>query len=373
MRVGFDACRIVEQKTAVGIYAAELLHQFSLLNTPHKFILFHNSLTKMPAPVPEDYAVRTSLRHRVFFWNILNLPGMIRKEKIDIFHAPYNFGGPLKKMCPLIITVHDLIPVLFPEYCSRKFRTIARFSYRWSIPQADMIITDSEASKRDIVRRYGFEEKIRVVPLGVSEQFRVIDDTELIEDTLKRLRLPREYILYVGKFEIRKNIPTILQAYSCLRAEAKNAGDIPPLVLVGKPGIGFELVQKEIAAEGLADAVYHLHYVAEGDLPVVYNGALMFVFPSLYEGFGLPPLEAMSCGTPVICSDASSLPEVVGDAGVLIPPMAVEELKNAMNEILSDSVYASSLAEKGLKRAKLFNWRQTAIDTLKVYEEVCGS
>ncbi|MBF0554266.1 MAG: glycosyltransferase family 4 protein [Nitrospirae bacterium] len=367
MKVGFDACRIVEQKTAVGIYAAELLFQFSRLNTPHTFILFHNSLFKMPEPVPADLPVRTSLRRKVLFWNIIDLPKMIRKEGIDIFHAPYNFGGPIKKICPLIITVHDLIPVMFPEYCSRKFRTIAQISYRLSIPQADRIITISEASKRDIVRLYGCEDKIRVIPQGVSDNFRVIKDTGLIENTLKRLHLPGEYILYVGKLEVRKNIATIIDAYSRLK---KGAWDIPPLVLVGKPGVGFDLIQRKIESAKLGKAVYHLNYVAEEDLPAVYNGALLFVFPSFYEGFGFPPLEAMACGTPVICSNVSSLPEVVGDGGMLIPPNDVESLKNAMNEVLFNRDYASKLAEKGLKRASLFSWRQTAIKTINIYKEV---
>ncbi len=357
----------MEQKTAVGIYAAELLFQFSRLNTPHTFILFHNSLFTMPEPVPANYPVHTSLRRKVLFWNIIDLPKMIRKEGIDIFHAPYNFGGPIRKQCPLIITVHDLIPVMFPEYCSRKFRTIARISYRLSIPQADRIITDSEASKRDIVRLYGCEDKIRVIPLGVSEHFKVINDKSLIETTLRRLHLPGEYILYVGKLEVRKNIVALIEAYSRLK---KEAGDIAPLVLVGKPGVGFDHIQRKIESEKLGKTVYHLNYVAEEDLMAVYNGALLFVFPSFYEGFGFPPLEAMACGTPVICSNVSSLPEVVGDSGVLVAPGDVESLKNAMNEVLSDREYAKALAEKGLKRSALFNWRQTALKTLDVYKEV---
>ncbi|MCG6553332.1 MAG: glycosyltransferase family 4 protein [Candidatus Magnetominusculus sp. LBB02] len=373
MKIGFDACRIVEQKTGVGIYAAELLFQFSQLNNPHSITLFHNSLYKMPQPVPADYPVRTSLRHRVLFWNILDLPKMIRKEKIDLFHAPYNFGGPLRKMCPLVISVHDLIPVLFPSHCSRKFRTIAALSYRISIPQADIIIASSEATKRDIVRLYGYENKIRVIPLGVSAHFRVIKDTGLIEQSLKRLHLPCEYILYVGKLEVRKNVTTTLAAYAALMRQAKRPGDIPPLVLIGKPGVGFDQIQRQIAAEKLGSFVHHLNYVAEDDLPLVFNGARLFVFPSFYEGFGLPPLEAMACGVPVICSNTSSLPEVVGDSGVLTRPDDVQSLKNAMQDVLFNHDYASHLSEKGIARAALFSWRHTALKTLSVYEEVFNS
>lgn len=277
--------------------------------------------------------------------------------------------------CRVITTAHDAIPLIFPEEHPECWKPeLQGYDYDRKIEdlrQADLILTVSEHSKSDLLRYLGTpEHKIRVTYNGVSAAFRPIEDMKRVKRVREKYGLPDTYILYVGGYYgVRKNIARLLRAYDCYRRTAANA--VPKLVLAGAAtdrnvrGCG-PLIQ-ELRLE---DHVHPTAFVNQRDLPVLYSEATLFFYPSLYEGFGLTPLEAMACGTPVVTSDNSSIPEVTGDAAKLVDPENVEEMADALNTVCSDPDYSRRLAQSGLRRARRFTWAETAARTLAAYRSV---
>jgi len=258
--------------------------------------------------------------------------------------------------------------MLFPQ----NLPPVARFYWAcwlpWTLRFADAIIADSEATRRDIVRLTNVDPgHITVTPLGVDKSFRPVD-LDLQRSMCTRYKLPEQYILYVGTFEPRKGIDTLIQAFALLARRFPEHH----LVLAGKKGWYWDSILQMIVSNGLEQRVHITGYVASEDLPSLYSAAHAFAFPSRYEGFGLPILEAMACGTPVICSNSSSLPEVCGDAGIQVPPDAPDQLAAALASVLADANLAQSLREKGLARAIQFTWQKTAEATLRVYTELAS-
>jgi glycosyltransferase involved in cell wall biosynthesis len=241
----------------------------------------------------------------------------------------------------------------------------------FTLERVDSVLTVSEFTAGELETFYGYpRECIRVTPLGVDSRF-VPSRPDKTETVRMRYRLPRRYVLFVGTIEPRKNLSVLIKAYKLLQ---KKGGEVPGLVLVGADGWRGEAVKinRLIARFGLEGSVIRLGYVREEDLPALYGAADIFVFPSLYEGFGLPPLEAMACGTPVISSNAASLPEVLGDAALYVSPEDTNALAEAMARLLCDDELQNSMIDKGRDRAKRFTWPETARSTLCIYREVCS-
>jgi len=211
-------------------------------------------------------------------------------------------------------------------------------------------------------------DKIFTTPLGVDEEFHLITDASLLEACRRRYNLPAKFILFVGLLEPRKNLPLLLKAY----ANSSKLSVIPPLVIVGRQGWGYEEIIQQIDTLDLKDKVHFTGYVPAQDLPFVYNLAQVFVYPSIYEGFGLPPLEAMACGTPAITTDVSAMRDHVGDAGILIPSQDEEALALAIQKILNDQELRRELSIKSRQQAANFTWKRTALETLKVYQYVAS-
>jgi glycosyltransferase involved in cell wall biosynthesis len=285
---------------------------------------------------------------------------------LGLFHAP-GFVLPLFNSLPGVVTVHDLAYLLYPAH----FPTKRRHYFQWLVPpslrRARRIITVSENSKRDLCRLLAVpEEKVRVIYNGVEPQFRVATQPALVERVRAKYELPPKIVLSVGVLEPRKNLERLVQAFALLRQR----GIEHRLVLVGAAGWGYENLLRLPRELGLDDAVRFLGFVSQADLPLLYNAADLFVYPSLYEGFGLPALEAMACGTPVVVSHVSSLPEVVGDAGVLVDPHSVEGIAEAIYRCLRSDGLREELREAGLKQAARFSWHEAARQTLQVYREV---
>lgn len=259
----------------------------------------------------------------------------------------------------LILEEHDAIEKLFKRYSIN------------SMKKADKIITISNYTKYDLINETGISsDKIETIYLGVDEQFRVLPQEE-VENIKKKYNLPEKFILYVGSEQSRKNFPMLIKAFKKLLKDF-NLQNIK-LVKVGRPQISTSQRQKTfnlIYQLNLQKDIIFIDYVSEEDLTSIYNAASLFVFPSLYEGFGLPPLEAMACGTPVITSNVTSIPEVVGDGGILIDPYDIKNLANAMYEMLTNNGLSDEMIKKGLNRAKIFRWEKTANETLKVYNNV---
>lgn len=286
------------------------------------------------------------------------------KRKFDLYHEtnyfPMHFDG------PTVLTVHDLSFYLYPEtHPKERIHHMERYFY----PRLDRIshfITVSNAIKHDMIKLLNIpEHKIAVTYEGVEEEFKPILDNALPGSLSKYGVNPGSYILYVGTLEPRKNIKNLLKAYSCLPEFLRGKY---PLVLAGGLGWLMEGLDKEIRRLGISTSTIKTGYVPREDLPSLYNGASIFVYPSLYEGFGLPPLEAMACGTPVITSNVSSLPEVVGDAGILVHPEDVNKLSEEMEDLITNPERRHCLSRKGIERAKLFTWERCALQTLGVYD-----
>jgi len=286
--------------------------------------------------------------------------------EIDVFHHPAGLVFPVSDKAN-VMTLSDLIPRLFPYYCPGSDEWFKESFDK--ADQMDIILTYSEHTKQDVAKTLEIdEERIRVIPLAAHHQYRPLDNQEQVQAVLMKHGLgERPYIIYVGSVEARKNVSRLVEAYHLLRQEEPSLEH--QLVLVGTKLWLHESIFEVIRNLDLESHVKWLGYVPFEDLPALLNGAELFAFPSLYEGFGLPHLEAMSCGTPVICSRASSLPEVVGDAGLMFDPYRVKDIAEAMHRTLTDSQLRLSLREKGLKRSHMFSWDKTARATLAAYEE----
>ena len=265
-----------------------------------------------------------------------------------------------------VATIHDVIPYIYPETCTKLDWLIYRFWLPLAVRRLDAILTDSQQSKKDIVTHLSVKkEKVFVIPCAANDRYRPLDKND-IQAALARYEINEPYILYVGSLEARKNLPRLLQAYAQLRQRLQKW----KLVIVGARKWKFSPIFETIQRLDLGSDIHFTGYIEEQDLPALYNGADLFVFPSLYEGFGLPVLEAMACGTPVVTSNSSSLPEVAGDAAILVDPYKVEAIAEAMQRVLSDSALATAMRKKGLAQATKFTWARAAKETMAVYEQV---
>ena len=294
-----------------------------------------------------------------------------RRARADVAHVPY-FGSPLVSLTPTVVTIHDLIPLVLPAYRGsllvRAYTALAAQSAR----RAATIIADSEHSRRDIITHLRIDAaRVRVVYLAADAHYRPLDDATRIEALRRKLGLPENYLLYLGGYDQRKNVRVILDAFA--RAELYRAGYRLVLagVNLGRDSEFFPDPRRLAREVNLpADALCLLGWVEEEDKVALYAGARAFLFPSRYEGFGLPPLEAMASGTPVLCAHASSLPEVVGDAAILLPPDDARAWADALCALLADAARRAELRARGLAQARKFSWARCAEETLAVYENV---
>lgn len=356
MRVAFDASPVRGRKTGIGVYTADLMRAL-------------NEYAPQMETVALDDGVEVSQRtDKRILREQRALPRLAANAHADLLHLT-GFAAPLRSRVPVILTVMDLIGVLF----SQNFPPASRFYWSRYLPytlrSARHLITLSENTRQDILRLTRTpENRITVIPPGVDPRFQVVEDSALLEQTAARLQLPRSYLLFVSTLEPRKGIDTLLDAYAGIAPQVEQ-----DLVIVGKRGWYYETLFDRVRARDLENRVRFTDYIADADMPVVYNLATAFVFPSRYEGFGLTPLEAMACGTPVISSNAASLPEVVGAAGILLAPTDTAGFAAAMRELCVNQELRAELRDKGLRRVRLFSWRRAVEQTVKVYAQVQDS
>ena len=304
---------------------------------------------------------------KVWFEQV-TFPQACRRAAADVAHVPY-FAPPLLPTVPTVVTVHDLIPLLLPAYrTSWQVRVYGRLVAR-ATRRAHLVLTDSHASARDIVRHLGVpRERLRVIYLAADKTYRPTPPEERVE-VLRRLSLPDEYLLYLGGYDSRKNVILLLEAY----ARARDRLRAIPLVLAGhlpKTDSAFAPDPRPaIVRLGLGGLVHLPGWVDEADKPALYSAALAFCFPSAYEGFGLPVLEAVSCGTPAIVAAGSSLEEVAGPGGLVVPPGDLAVLSNALVRLATERSLRAELSEAAIQHAQRFSWRRTAAETLAAYEQ----
>jgi len=302
----------------------------------------------------------------------VEIPIWLENEKADLFHLPQNgFRTPKAKNCKIIVTIHDLIPYVMPEVVRSSF--LKRFITEMPeiITRSHHIITVSQASKKDLIRLFNVNpQKISVVPSAPADSYVPLPQETVQENLWKNYRLKEPYILYVGGLNPRKNVTELIYAYSKIYRELPQ-GEL--LVIPGGEGRHLQKLRALVDSLNLAGAVIFPGFVDSRELPFLYNGASLFVYPSLYEGFGLPPIEAMACGTPVITSNTSSLPEVVGDAALLVNPYDTLRLAETILQVLNDPVLADTLAQKGLAHSKKYNWRTNTARILEIYKQTLNS
>jgi len=354
-------------------YATNLIEALAEIDGVNRYTLY---VTRQEAVERFDnrwpnFSVRSTFPHTPFIRIPLTLSAELRRNPVDVLHV--QFTSPPFSPCPVVVSIHDLSFEHLPQTFKWRSRKQLRITVRRSAREASQVIALSEYARQDIIDNYHLSpEKVTAIPLAAPSRFGPVRNEGELQRVRQTYGIESDYILSVGSIQPRKNLSRLVAAYSCLR-RAKPEGKLPKLVLVGKCAWLYDETLHAIKELGLSDSVILTGYVPEADLPALYSGAVCFVYPSYFEGFGLPPLEAMKCGTPVIVGDRTSLPEVVGDAGLLVDPFDVDALAIAIEKLINDLDLRTQLSVKGLARAKLFDWRETARQTLAVYQKAVGA
>jgi len=397
MRVGIDIRALLEGRyTGVEEYTTNLLRHLFKIDKNNRYLLFSsgkkyaNSLALSSLHSNSAYANRhMRIKHFSISNRVLNLSfkcfGRPFIDKllngVDVFWAPNINLVPTSKGCKKVVTFHDLSFVRHPEFFSLKRRFWHKFiNPRRLAQEADTIIAVSESTKQDLVELYKVKPgKIKVIYSGVDTRYKIFTpplaeggarDTRYKTKKIKnKYHLPNKFILYLGTIEPRKNLIGLIKAYEILMKKFLIPNSkflIPKLVIAGTKGWLYENILKTVHQSKYSKDIIFTGFIENEDKPYLYNLASLFVYPSFYEGFGFPPLEAMACGVPAITSNVSSLPEIVGDAGIMVDPYKPGELAWAMEMILSDEKLCQRLSEKGIEQAKKFSWEKCAENTLRV-------
>ncbi len=363
MRIGIDAHMLGHFETGNETYIRELVRALVELESGDEFFILVEDEAYAPiSPRSNCHIIRISTRSAVRRL-LFDLPRLARKWRFDLLHVTYN--APFVSPCPFVVTVHDVSFARHPEFFSLRDRWVLNTLVPRSVRRARAILTDTEFAKRDLIEIYHLAaEKIVVTPYAAGAQFRPHEDRSLLAAIRKKYQTSEHYLLAVGNLQPRKNLGRLIEAYAQAVREDHIAAK---LVLVGQQLWGGVEVVRAVEANGLTDRVVFAGFVPEDELVLLYNAASVFVLPSLYEGFGLPVIEAMACGTPVIASNVSALPEVTGDAALLVDPCDINDLAEALARATLDRALHSEMKAKGLDRASRFSWRETAQKTLIAY------
>lgn len=366
MRIGIDARLVFYHQAGIGQYILRLTGALAALDCENEYYLFQSRKDRSRMVKADNFHRRvlwTPSHHR---FERIAMSAEMMPHPLDVFHSP-DFIPPRKTRAPNVITVHDLAFLLYP-----RFLTPDAARYYGQIDPASRsaahIIAVSQSTKRDVTRLLGVpDDKVSVIYEAANGSARPMDKIQAKRHVRAKYGIAEDFILFVSTIEPRKNLPTLLAAYSKLLDNYKSTAR---LVMAGHKGWLTEEVDQAVEKYKLSDKVCFLGSVPNDELAYLYNAARVFALPSFYEGFGLTPLEAMASGTPVIVSNVSSLPEVVGDAGLLLDPTDVDGLTVALHRVLTDDDLHEAMSAKGIKRAALFSWERTARETLNVYRKV---
>lgn len=366
MRVGID-CRLPTYRMGgISQYTIQLLRGLAQLDHAAEYVVYHSRKeTGSFLPADQRFSRRNLWTPCHHLLERVTLAAELIGDRLDVFHSP-DFIPPAAGARRRVITVHDLTFLRYPEFLTEESRRYYNDQIRWAVAQADAISADSEATRRDLIDLVGApEEKVTTIHLAANPLFAEPIEPGEMQRVLEQYGVRPGFILHVGTLEPRKNIPMLLNAYRQLRQET---GRDSKLVLVGGKGWLYDEIFSAIRASGLEDSVVHLTSVDDHSLHALYSAAALLAAPSFYEGFGLPVLEAMHVGCPVIASNCGSLPEVVGDAGILLEPTDTLSWVAALELVLSSSELAARMAAAGREQARLFSWVKTAEATWRLYQ-----
>ncbi len=377
MRIGIDYTAAVRQGGGIGRYTRNLVRALADIDRENRYRLFiaaGRGLGNGPGDWPANFRVHSvplSDRWTAILWQRLKLPIPIQvvTGPLDLFHSP-DFVLPPVGRTPAILTVHDLSFMRVPGHFVPGFREYLEGAVRRAAGRASHILADSESTRRDLVELLDVEpEAVTVVYPGLEPRFRPIRDQEALERVRAHYALPGRFVLGLGTLQPRKNFGGLIEAFGCLLAQHGDEPEVADahLVIAGGKGWMYEALLELPERLGLNDRVHFPGFVDDKDLPALYNLASVFAFPSWYEGFGIPILEAMACGTPVVAADNSSLPEVVGEAGLLVPAGNRAALAEAMAQLLTDRALRLRLRSAGHEQVRAFTWHQAARQVLSLY------
>lgn len=357
-RIAVDLSVLDRTRSGTAVYARELVRALQSLPTDDVELV----CLRGPGPIIRKNKITKALNLLIeLLWIHALLPLKLARERIDLVHMPANVA-PALSPCPVVVTIHDANFHRFPETYDPGYRRYANLAFRLAVRQAVRVITDSAFSAKDLARYFGANPgNMSVVHLGVSRNPVVADQERPMDGP---------YVLFVGSLEPHKNVRRLVEAFALFRASGDEVARDCQLAIVGGSGRDYGHVVAEISRHGLEDAVHITGHVTEERLEQLYRHALIFAFPSLNEGFGLPPLEAMARGVPVVAAAAGSLPEVLGDAALYCDPFDPEDIAGALSKIASDKLLRVRLSEAGSRRVEQFTWEKTALATLEIYREV---
>jgi glycosyltransferase involved in cell wall biosynthesis len=367
VRIGIDARKLHD--FGIGTYIRNLLRELAIIDQTTEYVLFCR---------PEDTEVANTLGpnfravpQRSGHYSIseqISIPLAVRREQLDLFHAPH-YVLPALTPTRSVVTIHDCIHLMFPEYLRRRMGHAYAHASLWTAAhKSDRIFTVSEQSKRDILKFFKVPpDKIVVTPNAIDDRFSVAPSEEYAVQIRERYQLSHAYLLYVGNIKPHKNLERLIEAFQLVRAQGRPELE---LLIIGDEISKMQSLRRAVHKYQLHRYVRFLGFVPDKTLAVLYRLASVFVFPSLYEGFGLPPLEAMASGTPVVTSNVSSLPEVVGDAAVLVDPYSAEAIADGILSVLRSTHLRDDLRERGFARVKAYSWRRSVQRVREVYGEV---
>jgi glycosyltransferase involved in cell wall biosynthesis len=373
MRIGIEAQRIFRpKKHGMDVVAIELIKNLQQLDHKNEYVIFSrkgvddNTIVETSNFTLDKFSALTYVD-----WEQFQLPGKLKSRKIDLLHCTAN-TAPLKCSIPLLLTLHDIIYLENVDFKGTAYQNLGNLYRRWLVPKivnkASLILTVSEFEKQNILERLpSTEGKVQVLYNGVSPQFNNSFSQTQVEELRIEFNLPAQFVMFLGNTAPKKNTLNVIKAYVdlCLKHENK----IPLVLLDYKKELVIRILE-ELKQPGLIDMFIFPGYVPHHKIPLVYNAATLFLYPSLRESFGLPILEAMACGTPVITSSTSSMPEIAGDAALLVDPYKPAELTAAMHKALTNNNLLADLKERGLKRASCFTWKASAEKLLQIYESL---
>jgi glycosyltransferase involved in cell wall biosynthesis len=371
MRIGIEAQRIFRpKKHGMDVVAIELIKNLQQLDHKNEYVIFSRK------GVEDNTIIETSNFSLDKFsaftyadWEQIQLPRKVSYKKLDILHCTAN-TAPLRGSIPLLLTLHDIIYLENVDFQGTAYQNLGNLYRRWLVPKivnkASLIFTVSEFEKENILKRLpATEGKVQVLYNGVSTQFNADYSQQQVEDFRKEINLPAKFIMFLGNTAPKKNTLNVIKAY--VELVLKYGTKIPLVLLDYKKELVTRILQ-ELRHPELIDSFIFPGYVPHQKIPLMYNAATLFLYPSLRESFGLPILEAMACGTPVITSNTSSMPEIAGDAALVVDPYQPAELAAAMNKALTNNNLLGDLRANGMKRAASFTWKASAEKLLKVYE-----
>jgi len=373
LRIGLDGRASKWYRgTGIGNYTYQLISNLAKQDKQNDYIIFMPEDSNLEFNSRDNFNIKNiSANKSDNFWDEVNIPNILGDNQVDIYHVPQNgIGLPNEKVCPFVITLHDVIPLKMPETVGENYLRIFNREIPEIIKKCDGIITVSNYSKQDIAKTLSFpEDKIYVTYLSNEKMYKRENKDYSKIIMRNQYGIEGDYILYVGGFSPRKNILGLIRAYSYL-VQKYNVKE--KLVIAGKKGKSYSIYKDEAIKYKIEDKVLFPGFIELNHMPYLYSACELFVYPSFYEGFGLPPIEAMACRVPVIASNVTSIPEVIGDAAVLVDPYDIIDIAEGMRKVLCDDSLKKKLIIKGLDRISKLSFKKTAIETIKIYKKIAA-